>query len=654
MPKQNKPIRDPIVILRKKIDKAIREKNKLLLSHANDDKPLKHHYSKYNEYKRVENKKGYLSYKKLHRLNTNIRKFSETLKNTYGMTVDVYQVPVDEPNATPVIVKCANCNRRPILNCTFDYQLNLHTVNSGVIIGRRAFSFLSGTRSDHSIDYSLCQQCTIHLTNDDKDIANKPDAIWPAFYWSILRSNEIHKYYDSNFIWRIIPLVWRKWWYDEIKLQFPSYYDNGITLLKPDAIFIDRTADLKLWNEAMQCQQLSSIAKVCNQLLLPTVLCPWGCSEFIHSTGYLDVDTVLQRFFQKCNLSVISASKLSKVEHARDDYFRESINEYDVWLYNPDWKVLPTIVFVKGYPRILTCKDHDGGCNLIQVHCCRWRSNIAAPLSDQVCHAVVKPRTVKNMKVGYNSTGYQMVEQRSSWKGPDSINVSSVGKTDHGSVLVQEAEARSYANRTDMKSLIQRLIDDGKMSDDHAEGIEEFSNSFSTKIDYEKYRSGSNYVPAEIAMAMKQEEKNREVVGIIDDDEDDEGNLLPEYSRKFKRIWPLYIYPCQKNTLHGAKMYTVPSFKVSGSRLLWIVSSLLLHVEPLWCIIAKGQLRRSEWQGHLLMYLTKKCLSHLNRRAVGIFKVLNITELIHWLERYVDLGKSFIVCHYHACFNDKD
>ena len=55
-----------------------------------------------------------------------------------------------------------------------------------------------------------------------------------------------------------------------------------------------------------------------------------------------------------------------------------------------------------------------------------------------------------------------MVEQRSSWKGPDTINVSSVGKTDHGSILIQEAEAHSYANCTDMKILIQRLSGDEK------------------------------------------------------------------------------------------------------------------------------------------------------------------------------------------------
>ena len=78
------------------------------------------------------------------------------------------------------------------------------------------------------------------------------------------------------------------------------------------------------------------------------------------------------------------------------------------------------------------------------------------------------------MKVGYNSTGCQMVEQRSSWKVPHTINVSIVGKTDHISILIKKYEARLYVNRTDIKSQIQRTIDDEKMSNNHAEGIEEF------------------------------------------------------------------------------------------------------------------------------------------------------------------------------------
>ena len=92
---------------------------------------------------------------------------------------------------------------------------------------------------------------------------------------------------------------------------------------------------------------------------------------------------------------------------------------------------------MNGYPRVLTWKYHNGGCNLIQIHCFRWRPKIPSPVSDQVFHAIVKPLIVKHIKVGYNSTEYQMVEKRSSWKVPDTINVSSVGNTDHGSILIQ-------------------------------------------------------------------------------------------------------------------------------------------------------------------------------------------------------------------------
>ena len=68
-----------------------------------------------------------------------------------------------------------------------------------------------------------------------------------------------------------------------------------------------------------------------------------------------------------------------------------------------------------------------------------------------------------------------MLEQRSACKGLDTINVSIVVNTDHGSILIQEAEARPYSNRTDINSLTQRLIDDGNFPNDHAEVIEEFS-----------------------------------------------------------------------------------------------------------------------------------------------------------------------------------
>ena len=61
---------------------------------------------------------------------------------------------------------------------------------------------------------------------------------------------------------------------------------------------------------------------------------------------------------------------------------------------------------------------------------------------------------------------------------------------------------------------------------------------------------------------MKEEENNREIIGIIDNDEDNVGNAIPECNKKFKKIRPLQIYPCQKIDFFGGKMYAVPSFQV--------------------------------------------------------------------------------------------
>ena len=37
-----------------------------------------------------------------------------------------------------------------------------------------------------------------------------------------------------------------------------------------------------------------------------------------------------------------------------NDYLREYNNEYDMWLHNPGWKVLPKITFLDVYPHVLT------------------------------------------------------------------------------------------------------------------------------------------------------------------------------------------------------------------------------------------------------------------------------------------------------------
>ena len=63
----------------------------------------------------------------------------------------------------------------------------------------------------------------------------------------ILRFEEIYNHCYSEIICKIVPLGWREWWFDEVVLQFPAYY-NSLSITYPQSIFMDITKDLETCN----------------------------------------------------------------------------------------------------------------------------------------------------------------------------------------------------------------------------------------------------------------------------------------------------------------------------------------------------------------------------------------------------------------------
>ena len=126
----------------------------------------------------------------------------------YVITVVTNHPRCAEPSDT--IIKFVDFNRKPIQNCTSIYQIKLCTFNSALIISRIPFAFIKGSRSSDPIDYLLCNQYEVHYSDKDSDKDNRPQFIWPDFYWSILHCRDIHNNYYSEFIWKIGPLEWRE------------------------------------------------------------------------------------------------------------------------------------------------------------------------------------------------------------------------------------------------------------------------------------------------------------------------------------------------------------------------------------------------------------------------------------------------------------
>ena len=69
-----KAVKDSIIDLKNKLNKAKPNKSNLLRAHEDEDNSLLYHFRKYNKNKHYAKKKEYLAYQKFSCLNTKIRK----------------------------------------------------------------------------------------------------------------------------------------------------------------------------------------------------------------------------------------------------------------------------------------------------------------------------------------------------------------------------------------------------------------------------------------------------------------------------------------------------------------------------------------------------------------------------------------------------
>ena len=273
------------------------------------------------------------------------------------------------------------------------YQLQFHLIPSDEISKHCKFKHVT-IPNDCIIQINLCQQCKIHLTHIDTNEAKKPKHTWPAFFWSLLKDRDLHRSY-GNTIWKFTPTIWRHWWLESV-----CYFFDNITIEEPFSYFVDRSPEIDRWNQLINSHTLPNLRDACNELLVPKILCPFGCSEMNFRCGTVSFDIVLQRYMPKCLLKKWLTNKagFKFIEYARDDYIRIN-DDYDEWLLNDEWKIQPSIAFVDGVPQVLTCKDHDKGSKLYHIHTPRQPlHNLPSKYSDQLCHCVMRCRTVKPLQ----------------------------------------------------------------------------------------------------------------------------------------------------------------------------------------------------------------------------------------------------------------
>ena len=426
-----------------------------------------------------------------------------------------------------IVHHCFNCHRRQstlLQQFGPSYHTEFFQLMSTDVKTRRRFKLCNINYSDPNESNTYCRQCTEHLTRDTSNEANKAEVTWPAFIWWFLTEREIRCLYSPSHLWKFIPIMWRHWWITEfITTIFNADERNSITLHHPQPFFIDRTCDIQEWYDGINSYTLPNLRFACNKYCIPTVSCPFGCTTFVFRSGSIGLDTIFQRFLPKHIFKKFLTKKDSFkfCEFAREDYIRDEDDEYDNWLLNPVWKVRPTIAFNKrGIPMILTCDDHNNGTKTYLIHAPRspLKHNLPSKYSDQLSHCSIRTRTIKPMAKKYYSNSFQMHEQRGSFNGIDTCNISTYRKFDFNSSLLSAFESSSILNRPDINALLRQLVDENVISKSVAVGKRDFACETYSNYDFDKYCKGATYVPFDVALAMHKETTNNLLVTVTIDE----------------------------------------------------------------------------------------------------------------------------------------
>ena len=437
---------------------------------------------------------------------------------------NTYSIPFCE-------TKCGNCKREQFDDDeNSEYFLKFHQVCSSTVpkFGHE-YQFLRHFTGAHTkCQYNLCDECYHFLVEREKDDFTH---MWPGFYWHLLSSTFNQTFpaskryyfhvYSGEHIWQMIPVQMRRWWINSIQgfnihNEFP-YAD--CTIEHPPSFFEDRTLSFQKFENDFDAGGVPRLMKAMNnkQVLLPLVLCPFGCTEFCHRSKYLDLDVVIQRYLQKVVLPLKSKTPYGNVMSMSPFYFRDNLS-YDALMYNEAWMIKPTIILTNIGAKVLTCRNHNGGDKYLRLHPPLTPHHIIpAHRADQLSHIKTKPRIVKPTSRSHFVTSFAMVGTYGCFSGIDNLNVSRNADWSRPSHLLSQHESISLSGRNDIKHLLSRKVETGQVTKELADSMLKSSREI-PHGSLDKYRQGATFMPyadmVDVHLAQTHEDYDRDLICI--------------------------------------------------------------------------------------------------------------------------------------------
>ena len=253
-------------------------------------------------------------------------------------------------------------------------------------------------RSDGVMDsIMLCCLCRCCVQCHERNEKPGVHLVWAAMVWKWFVKLRCDRQ-AAIALWSYLPRKWRSWWVAEIAIHFPEF---NVSINSPASIVADVTCAKRELEVAIEELTLVKLMKAVDEHMYPLVKCPFGCTEYYHKAGTIAFDVIIAWFLQAENLPMNSSKVLLKrLRGAWSDFLDAHIASTEYFVWNPDWKVCPSVAFVEAdgveVPIFLTCCNHNGGCKKQYLHPpCAASSKLPSCEADQLAPSVIIPRTIR-------------------------------------------------------------------------------------------------------------------------------------------------------------------------------------------------------------------------------------------------------------------
>ena len=140
-------------------------------------------------------------------------------------------------------LNCARIDRRGDLKmriCKMDKEARRR---KWILVDKKEWK--ENENSDGVVCLCLCLQCSEYAEGNyelksalkNSELNSSWKVVWPAYFWSLLRSDKVYKKIGRN-VWTLIPQKWRHWWMDSFNHihRVSSCVEERVTMEDPVAV----------------------------------------------------------------------------------------------------------------------------------------------------------------------------------------------------------------------------------------------------------------------------------------------------------------------------------------------------------------------------------------------------------------------------------